>query len=97
MLKIGFVRLLAVALFVFVIPFGAYRLSRRMGTPLVLILAVAIGLGYGTLKAENPWSGDGLLGNLRLMAVSALVLLAYAGLAVGAASLVAKATSSFLA
>jgi len=94
MLKIGVVQLLAVALFGFVIPFGLYRLSRRIGAPLLLILAVAIGLGYGALKAENPWSGDGVLGNLRLMAVSALALLAYAGLAVAAASLVAKATSS---
>jgi hypothetical protein len=97
MLKIGLVRLLAVALFGLVIPLGAYRLGRRIGVRLVLLLAVALGLGYGALKAENPWSGDGLVGNLTLMAASALVLLAYVGLAIGAAIVVAKATSSFRA
>ncbi len=94
MLKIGLVRLLAVALFGVVIPFGAYRLSRRIGTPLLLVLAVAVGLGYGALKADNPWNGDGLPGNLLLMATSAVVLLVYVGLAVGAAALVAKAAAN---
>ncbi len=97
MLKIGLVRLLAVALFGLLIPFGAYRPSRRIGVRLLLLLAAAIGLGYGALKADNPWNGDGLLGNLTLMAGSALVLLAYVALAVGAAKLVARATSSFRA
>ena len=95
MLKIGLVRLFWVALFGLVIPFGAYRLSRRIGVRLLLLLAVAIGLGYGALKADNPWNRDGLLGNLTLMATSALVLLAYVGFSVGAATLVARATSSF--
>ncbi len=64
---------------------------------LLLLLAVLIGLGYGALKAEGPWNGDGLLGNLLLMAASAAVFLAYAALAVGAAALVARAASSFRA
>jgi hypothetical protein len=75
MLKIGLVQLLVLALFGLVIPFFAYRLSRRIGVRLLLLLAVAIGLGYGALKAENPWSSH-LVGNLTLMAGSALVLLA---------------------
>jgi hypothetical protein len=90
MLKIGLVRLLWIALFGVVIPFGLYRLSRRTGVALLLVLAVAIGLAYGALKADNPWSGDGLLPNLTLMATSALVVAAYVGLSVGAAKGVAK-------
>ena len=46
------------------------------------------------MKADNPWNGDGLFGNLLLMAGSALVLLAYVGLAVGAAAFVAKAAAN---
>ena len=94
MLKFGLVRLLAVALFGVVIPFGAYSLSRRIGTPILLILAVVIGLGYGALKADNPWNGDGLFGNLLLMATSALVLLVYAGLAIAVAGAVARAAAN---
>ena len=93
MLKIGLVRLFWVALFGLVIPFGAYTLSRRIGVRLLLLLAVATGLGYGALKAENPWSGQGLVGNLTLMAVSALALIAYAALSVGAVTAIARATS----
>jgi hypothetical protein len=72
MLKIGLVRLLWLALIGLLIPVGVYRLSRLIGAPLLLLLAVAIGLGYGALKADNPWNGDGLAANLGLMAVSAL-------------------------
>ncbi len=90
MLRFGLVRLLWLALFGLAIPFGAYRLSRRIGMRLVLLLAVAIGLGYGALKADNPWNGDGLLGNMLLMATSALVAAAYVGLSVGAARAVAN-------
>jgi hypothetical protein len=97
MLKFGLVQLLVLALFGLVIPFFAFRLSRRIGVRLLLLLAVAIGLGYGALKAENPWFGDGLVGNLTLMAASALALLAYVGLAVAGATIVARAASSFRA
>jgi hypothetical protein len=90
MLKIGLLRLFWVALFGLIIPFGVYRLSRRIGVCLLMLLAVAIGLGYGALKADNPWNGDGLVGNLGLMAVSALALAAYAGASVGAVLLIAK-------
>jgi len=90
MLKIGLVRLIGLALFGFVIPFGVYRLSRRLGVTLLLILAAALGLSYGAVKADNPWSGDGFLGNLTLMAASALVVLAYVGLIIAGARVVAR-------
>ena len=82
-------------LFGLVVPFGLFKLNRRIGAPLLLVLAAASGLAYGAAKADNPWSGDGLMGNLRLMAISALVMLAYVALALGVAGLIAKARSSF--
>ncbi len=93
MLKVGLVRLLAIVLFGFVVPFGAYRLSRRIGAPLTLLLGAALGLGYGALKADSPWNGDGLDANLFFMAASALVAAVYIGLAVWAAVAVARAGS----
>ena len=90
MLKIGLVRLVWLALFGFLVPVGVYRLSRRLGVTLLLILAAALGLGYAALKADNPWSGDGLFGNLTLMAASALVVLAYVGLIIAGARVVAR-------
>ena len=93
MFRIGVVPLLAIALFGIAIPFGAYRISRRIGLLPLLAMALAIGFGYGALKAENPWSGPGLSSNLALMGASGLALLAYVAAVVGAASLVAKAVS----
>ena len=90
MLRVGFVRLLAVLVFGIVIPFGLWRLSRAIGVSLVIVAAVALGLAYGALKADNPWSGDGLAGNLRLMAVSAIALAAYVGVSVAAATAIAR-------
>jgi hypothetical protein len=90
MLKIGLVRLFWLALFGAVIPFGVHRVSRVIGVRILLVLAVALGLGYGAVKADNPWSGDGLLGNLTLMAASALVALAYVGLIIAGARVVAR-------
>lgn len=85
------------ALLGLVIPFFVYRLSRRVGIRLLLASAGAIGVAYGALKAENPWFGVGLARNLIFMAGSALAALAYVGLAVAAAGLVARAASSFRA
>jgi hypothetical protein len=93
MLKIGFLRVLAVLAFGIVIPYGLYRVSRAVGAPLMVAAAIALGLAYGAIKADNPWSGDGLAINLRLMGVSAAALAAYVGLSVAAARLVAKAVS----
>ena len=93
MLRLGLVRLLAVATFGIAIPYALYRLSHAVRLPAMIGVAVALGLVYGAIKADNPWSGDGLAGNLRLMAVSAFVLAAYVGVSVSAARAVAKRLS----
>lgn len=93
MVRLGIVPLLAFVVFGLAIPFGAYRLGRRTGLPALLVIALAIGLGYGALKADNPWSGSGLINNVLLMGASGVVLLGYAALSVGAAKLVARMVS----
>ena len=90
MLRLGFLRLLAVLTFGVAIPYGLYRLSRAIGLPFLIGAAIAVGLAYGALKADNPWSGDGLASNLRLMALSAFALAAYVGASVAAARAAAK-------
>lgn len=90
MLRLGFLRLLAVVTFGFAIPYGLYRLSRLIGLPLLFAAAIVLGLAYGALKADNPWSGDGLASNLKLMSLSAFVLAAYVGVSVAATRAVAK-------
>jgi hypothetical protein len=94
MLRIGPLRLLLIALLGLVLPFCAYWLRRRIGLGPLLLLAALAGLGYGAVKADNPWNGAGLEGNLLLMATAAAVALAYIGVAVAAAGMVAKAASS---
>jgi hypothetical protein len=90
MLKIGFLRVLAVLALGIALPYGLYRLSRAVGALAVIVAAVALGLAYGAIKADSPWSGDGLQVNLRLMVVSAAVLGVYVGLSVAAARAIAK-------
>ncbi len=90
MLKFGFFRLLAVLAFGIVIPYGLHRLGRAIGLPLMIAAAVALGLAYGAIKADNPWSGDGFGSNLRLMGVSALALTTYVGVSVFIARAVAR-------
>ncbi len=91
--KIEVISIAAIMLFGLIIPFALYRLGRRIGLTLLLAAALAVGLGYGALKSEQPWAGHGIVENLGLMLASALVVVAYVGLSVGAAGLVAKATS----
>ena len=91
--KIGLLSIAAILLFGLIIPFAAYRLGRRFGFRLLIALALAVGLGYGALKSEQPWTGQGLVENVALMLASALVVVLYIGLSVGAASLVASATT----
>jgi hypothetical protein len=93
MLKIGILRLLALVVFGLIAPLALYHLRRRIGLRFLLVLAFLVGLGYGALKAENPWAGKGVAGNLALMATSGVAVLAYVAISVGAAGLIAKATS----
>jgi hypothetical protein len=89
--KIGLISIAAIMLFGLIIPSALYRLYRRIGLRLLLAAALAVGLGYGALKSEQPWAGHGIVENLALMLASALVVIAYVGLSVGAASLLASA------
>jgi hypothetical protein len=91
--KIGIISIAAITLFGLIIPSALYRLSRRIGLTLLLAAALAVGLGYGALKSDAPWTGQGFVANLALMLTSALVVVLYVGLSVGAAGLVAKAIS----
>jgi len=86
--KIGFLPVAAILLFGVAIPFLAYKASRIIGLKPMLALALAIGLGYGAIKAETPWSSH-LAGNVALVIVSVIVLMAYTGLSVVAARMVA--------
>ena len=56
----------------------------------MIAAAVALGLAYGVIKADNPWSGDGLFQNLQLMGVSAVALAAYVAASVLAARAIAR-------
>jgi hypothetical protein len=89
--KIGILSIAAIVLFGLIIPFAVYRLARRLGLRLLIALALAVGLGYGALKSDEPWSGQGLVENVALMLASAVVVVLYIGLSVGAAGLVAGA------
>ena len=95
MVRLGIVPLLAFLVFGLAIPFGAYSLSRRTGLPLLLAIAFAIGLGYGAMKADNPWFNSGLIANVVLMGASGVILLGYVALSVGAAKLVATMVSGW--
>lgn len=94
MLRLGLFRVLAVLILGVALPYGLFRLSRAIGAPLTIAGAVAIGLAYGAIKADNPWSGDGLAANLRVMAISAAVLAAYAGASVAAVRAVSRVVRS---
>ena len=89
--KIGVLSIAAIVLFGLIIPFALHRLGRRTGLRLLLASALAVGFGYGALKSEQPWAGRGIVENLGLMLASALVVVAYVGLSVGAAGFLASA------
>ena len=90
MLRFGFVRILAILLVGIAIPFALYQVSRRIALPVLIAVAVGLGLAYGAIKADGPWSGDGLFQNLQLMSVSAAALAAYVWLSVVVARQIAK-------
>jgi hypothetical protein len=54
MLRFGFVRLLAIALFGIALPYALNRISRVTGLPILIAFAIAAGLAYGAVKAANP-------------------------------------------
>ena len=89
MLKLGLKPLLAILVFGIAVPFALHKAALRIGAPLLILLAAALGLGYGALKADNAWNGQGLMDNLRLMAICAMVAAAYVGLSLGAAKALA--------
>ena len=90
MLRPGILGFFSLMAFFVVVPFGLFRSSRAVPLPLMIAGAVALGLAYGAVKADNPWAGDGLSANLRLMAVSAAALAAYVALSVLVARAIAK-------
>ncbi|HEY3624373.1 MAG TPA: hypothetical protein VGL12_18620 [Roseiarcus sp.] len=93
MARIGFYPSLIIVAFGVVVPFFIFKLGRLIGLAPLLALAFLIGLGYGAVKAEYPWYGQGSLGNAVFMAASALVLVVYVGLSYGGARLVGRAAS----
>ena len=95
MARIGLYSTLIVMVFGVVAPFFIFRFCRWVGFRAFLALTVCIGLGYGAVKAESPWYGDGIVRNATLMAASALVLVAYVALSYGGASLVESTASLF--
>ena len=95
MARIGLYSTLIVLVFGVVAPFFIFRFCRWVGFRVFLALTVCIGLGYGAVKAESPWYGDGIVRNATLMAASALVLVAYVALSYGGASLVESTASLF--
>ena len=93
MARIGLFSILIFVVFGALIPIFIFRLCRWIGFRPFLALTFLIGLLYGSLKAEYPWYGKGILGNAALMAASGLVLVIYVGLSYGGVSLAGKAAS----
>ena len=93
MARIGLYPALIVVTFGIVAPFFIFRLSRLIGFVPLLVLAFALGLGYGAVKAEYSWS-EGALGNALFMAASAFVFVIYAAVSTSAGALIDKMISS---
>jgi uncharacterized membrane protein (DUF2068 family) len=93
MARIGLYSSLVVVAFGIVVPFFIYRLGRFIGFAPLLALAFLVGLGYGAVKAEYPWS-EGALGNSLFIAASVVAWVAYFALSYGAARLISRTTSS---
>ncbi len=96
MARIGLYPALVIVVFGLVIPFFIFKLGRFIGFAPLLALAFVLGLGYGAVKAEYPWYGQGALGNAVFMAASALVLAAYVALSYSGASFIDRTLSSVL-
>jgi hypothetical protein len=92
--RLGLYPALIVVIFGVVAPFFIFKLGRFIGFAPLLALAFALGLGYGAVKAEYPWYGNGFIGNLAFMAASAFILLAYAAISYSGGGLIDKTIAS---
>ena len=90
MARIGLYPALIVVVFGVVAPFFIFRLGRLIGFAPLLALAFVLGLGYGAVKAEYPWDGQRILGNLAFTAGSAFILVIYAAVGYSAGALIDK-------
>jgi hypothetical protein len=84
-----------IVVFGVVAPFFIFKLGRLIGFAALLALAFLLGLGYGAVKVEYHWYGNGLVGNAAFMAASALILVAYAAISYSAGGLIDKTVTSF--
>jgi hypothetical protein len=75
-------------------PFFIFKLGRFIGFAPLLVLAFLLGLGYGAVKAEYPWYGNGLLGNIAFLAASVFFLVLYAAVSYSAGALIDKTISA---
>jgi hypothetical protein len=94
MARIGLYPALIVVVFGIVAPFFIFRFGRLIGFPPLLALAFVLGLGYGAVKAEYPWVGNGFIGNVAFMAASAFILAVYAIVSYSAGALTDKTISA---
>ncbi len=94
MARIGLYPALIVVVFGIVAPFFIFKLGRLIGLAPLLVLAFALGLGYGAVKAEYPWVANELIGNVAFMAASAVIVAIYAAVSFSAGALIDKTISS---
>jgi hypothetical protein len=92
--RLGLYPALIIVIFGVVAPFFIFKLGRLIGFAPLLALAFVLGLGYGAVKAEYHWYGNGLLGDLAFMAASVFFLLLYAAISYSAGALIDKTIKS---
>jgi hypothetical protein len=88
--RLGLYPALIIVVFGVVAPFFIFKLGRLVGFAPLLALAFLLGLGYGAVKAEYYWYGNGLIGNVAFMAASTLILVAYAAIGYSVGGLIDK-------
>jgi hypothetical protein len=94
MARIGLYPALIIVVFGVVVPFFIFKLGRLIGFAPLLALAVLAGLGYGWVKAEYLWDGQGAVGNAMFIAASVLGWVAYVALSYSAAAFISRTASS---
>jgi hypothetical protein len=92
--RIGLYPALIIVVFGIVAPFFIFKFGRLIGLAPLLVLAFALGLGYGAVKAEYPWVANGLIGNIAFMTASAFLFVVYAAVSYSAGALIDKTMSS---